>query len=87
VDITKYLADLNIKLQVKELPVQNKFECIHPETGSSSEVNGAEKIVPFTTLSSRPVESVEHKQWTIHLNLLTKLSEEFNSRFHDFKTF
>ena len=28
VDITKYLADLNIKLQRKELLVHNVFECI-----------------------------------------------------------
>ena len=41
--------------------------CIHP--GSSSEVNVAEKIVPFTTLSSRPVETVDYVKYVTLLYL------------------
>jgi len=40
------------------------------------------QIVYFTTLSSRPVETVDYVKY---LTLLTKLSEEFNTRPHDFK--
>ena len=40
------------------------------------------KIVHFATLSSRPVETVDHVKY---LTLLTKLSEEFSCRFHNFK--
>jgi len=84
VDITKYWADLNIKLQGKELLIQNKFECISAFILKLLlKQMEQEKIVLFTTLSSRPVETVDHVKY---LTLLTRLSEEFN-RFHDFKTF
>ena len=84
-DITKYWAELNIKLQGKELLVLNKFECISAFI-LKLRLNQMEqeKIVLFTILSSSPVETVDHVKY---LTLLTRLSEEFNSRFHDFKIF
>ena len=76
---------MNIKLQGKELLVQNKFECISAFILKLLlKQMEQEKIVVFTTLSSRPVETVDHVKY---VTLLTRLCEEFYIKFHDFKTF
>src|SRR6218665_3624275 len=59
-DITKYLADLNIKLQRKELLVQNKFECISAfilKLDLLLKQMEQKKIVLFTTLSSSLIKA------------------------------
>ena len=81
------MADLNIKLQGNELLVHNMFECVNISAFTLKldlllKQMAQKKIVHFATLSSRPVETVDHVKY---LTLLTKLSEEFNSRFEDFK--
>jgi len=77
VDITKYLADLNIKLQGNELLVHNMFECVNISAFTLKldlllKQMAQKKIVHFATLSSRPVETVDHVKY---LTLLTKLKK------------
>jgi len=61
-DITKYLADFNIKLQGKELLVHTMFVCISAfilKLDLLLKQMKQKQIVHFITLSSRPVETVD----------------------------
>ena len=84
-DITKYLADLNLKLQGKEQFVNKMFEYISAlilKLNLLKEQLAQKKAVHFPCLSTRPVATVDHAKYSA---LLNNLIEKFETRFEDFR--
>ncbi|KAI6655301.1 General transcription factor II-I repeat domain-containing protein 2A-like [Oopsacas minuta] len=84
VDITKYLADLNLKLQGRKQFVNNLYEHVKAFINKLQLVHQQfilKKMVHFSTLSSRKSETVNHDKYSA---LINSLIDEFKLRFSDF---
>lgn len=85
VDITKHLSDLNVKLQGENQTVNKLYEHVVAFIQTLQlfktqlDVN---KCVHFATLSSRLPETVDYTRYS---SLISRLKNEFETRFNDFK--
>ena len=85
VDVTKYLADFNVKLQGKDQFVSRLYEHVQvfiQKLDLIQQQLTLKKVVHFTTLSTRPAESINHNKYYA---LLGSLADEFKQRFADFR--
>lgn len=85
VDITKYLSDLNLKLQGKDLLANQQFENIQAFTKKIDLLQTqmrTKNIVHFTTLSTIDAATINYSKYA---SLLDNLKNEFDERFLDFK--
>ena len=85
VDITKYLAELNVKLQGKEQYVNKLYEHVQAfiqklELIQKQLMN--KKVVHFTTLSTRDGTTVKYEKYSALIGIL---SNEFEQRFAGFR--
>ncbi|XP_069492317.1 general transcription factor II-I repeat domain-containing protein 2A-like [Ambystoma mexicanum] len=85
VDITKYLSDLNIKLQGKEQFVNKLYEHIqsfvHKLELFQKQLN-EKNATHFTVLMTRSAHSINHDKYSA---LVGNLLNEFKNRFSDFR--
>ncbi|XP_019350287.1 centrosomal protein 20 isoform X3 [Alligator mississippiensis] len=85
VDITKYLADLNIKLQGKDQFVNRLYEhiqsFIHKLELFQKQLN-KKNVAHFIILLTRCAETVNHDKYSA---LISCLLDEFKQKFADFR--
>ena len=84
VNITKYLMELNLKLQGKRQFVNNLYEHVKEFINKLQLFHqqfNLKKIVHFSTLSTQQSETVDHVKYSA---LINNLINEFEIRFSDF---
>lgn len=86
VDVTQFLADLNVKLQGKDQLVHKMYAHVCAFTQKLQLLKtqmSLKKVVHFPTLFTRSAETVNHAKYS---ELLTRLLDAFTERFRDFKS-
>ena len=87
VDVTNYLADLNVKLQGKDQYVSRLYEHVQVFIRKLDLIQqqlSLKKVFHFTTLSTRCADTVNHNKYFV---LLGGLTDEFRQRFADFRKY
>uniref|UniRef100_H2ZV75 HAT C-terminal dimerisation domain-containing protein n=1 Tax=Latimeria chalumnae TaxID=7897 RepID=H2ZV75_LATCH len=82
---TKYLADLNVKLQGKDQFVSKLYEHVQTFIQKLEMIQkqlAMKKVVHFTTLSTKHAETANHEKYSA---LIGCLRDEFKQRFADFR--
>ncbi|XP_067908723.1 general transcription factor II-I repeat domain-containing protein 2A-like [Heterodontus francisci] len=85
VDITKFLADMNVKLQGKDQFVHKLYEHVQAFIQKLELIQKQlilKKAIHFTTLCTRHAETVNHEKYSA---LIGSLRDEVKQRFADFR--
>jgi len=85
VDITKLLADLNVKLQGKDQLANKMYEQVlafSQKLQLLQKQMSLKEVVHFPTLLTRPTQTVNHAKYS---EVLARLLDEFTNRFKDFQ--
>ena len=85
VDMTKFMAELNVRLQGKDQLVHKLYEHVVTFIQKLKLIQSQmvlKKVVHCPVLSSRPTDTVQHEKYS---DLVTKLADDFEQRFQDFR--
>ena len=85
VDMTKFMSEMNVSLQGKDQLVHKLYEHVVTFVQKLKLIQSQlvlKKVVHCPVLSSRPTDTVQHEKYS---DLVTKLADDFEQRFQDFR--